>query len=278
MPRRCRSTSGGSRRSSGVKRRESEAFDAAPRRDGARRPDPAQPQGRDPASAQKVDLVRGRVEAHPDGYGFLVPDDGRTTSSCPPREMQQGHARRPRASRAIRRTTGAAAAKGEIVEVLERAQHAHRRPPARRARRAVRRRRGPAHPARHPDRARRRRGGAKPGQVVTVEIVAQPSRHSAADRRASSRCSAPTPTRAWRSRSRCASTSCRTSSRRRGARLAATPARRTVRAADARGDASTCADCRSSRSTARPRRTSTTPCSASRKGTGLPAASSRSPT
>ena len=53
-------------------------------------------------------------------------------------------------------------------------------------------------------------GGAQPGQVVIVEIVAQPSQARAAGRRAWWKCSATTPIPAWRSRSPCASTRCRT--------------------------------------------------------------------
>jgi ribonuclease R len=34
----------------------------------------------------KADLIRGTVQGHPDGYGFVVTDDeGRTSSSAPTR-------------------------------------------------------------------------------------------------------------------------------------------------------------------------------------------------
>lgn len=39
--------------------------------------------------AQKLDVVRGRVEAHPDGHGFVVPDDGSDDLYLPPAEMRQ---------------------------------------------------------------------------------------------------------------------------------------------------------------------------------------------
>ena len=106
-------------------------------------------------------------------------------------------------------------------------------------------------------------GGAQPGQVVIAEIIAQPSQARAAGRRAWSRCSATTPIPAWRSRSRCASTSCRTCFRARRSGSA----RALAGGGDGRGPptaASTCASCRSSPSTARRRRISTTPSTASR--------------
>ena len=31
----------------------------------------------------KMDLVAGRISAHKDGYGFVMPDDGESTSTCP---------------------------------------------------------------------------------------------------------------------------------------------------------------------------------------------------
>src|SRR3972149_496706 len=39
--------------------------------------------------AQKLHLVAGRVEGHPDGYGFLVPDDGGASLFLGPAEMRQ---------------------------------------------------------------------------------------------------------------------------------------------------------------------------------------------
>ncbi len=182
--------------------------------------------------AQKVDVVRGRIEAHPDGFGFLAPDDGSADLYLPPGEMKQvlhgdpvlaqpsGYDRRGRREGAHRRSRGARPL-------------AHRRPAARRARRRVRRRRGSADQHNiliEPGAT----AGAKPGQVVTAEIVVQPGRQTPADRSRGRGARRRTTTRAWRSRSRCASTSCRSSSRpgRRGSRRAS---RAMVRPADVAG-------------------------------------------
>ena len=37
----------------------------------------------------KADLIRGRVDGHPDGYGFLVPDDRSSDLFLSPHEMQK---------------------------------------------------------------------------------------------------------------------------------------------------------------------------------------------
>ncbi len=39
--------------------------------------------------AQKLDVVSGRIEAHPDGYGFVVPDDRSEDLFLAPGEMRQ---------------------------------------------------------------------------------------------------------------------------------------------------------------------------------------------
>ena len=36
----------------------------------------------------RMDLVAGRVSAHPDGYGFLIPDDGEGDLYLAPRQMR----------------------------------------------------------------------------------------------------------------------------------------------------------------------------------------------
>ncbi|HEX6005271.1 MAG TPA: ribonuclease R, partial [Burkholderiales bacterium] len=125
---------------------------------------------------EKLDLVRGRVQGHPDGYGFLIRDEGGPDLFLEHREMQKAL----HGDRVVARQSGVdrrGRPEGRIVEVLE---HAHQRlvgrlhvehgvtfvvaedkrisqdflvPPAE------------AH-------------GAKPGQVVTVDVVAQPSRHA----------------------------------------------------------------------------------------------------
>ena len=126
----------------------------------------------------KADLIRGRVEGHADGYGFLVPDEGGADMFLSAKEMEKVL----HGDRAIARQIGVdrrGRPEGKIVEVLERAntrlvgrvfsEHGvwfvvaeNRRisqdilltPPDKKA--------------------------LKPaaGQVVMVEIIEQPSRHS----------------------------------------------------------------------------------------------------
>jgi ribonuclease R len=68
----------------------------------------------------KTDLVRGRVIGHPDGYGFLVPDQGGDDLYLPPREMRS----LLNGDRAIVCVAGVdrrGRRQGALVEVLERA-------------------------------------------------------------------------------------------------------------------------------------------------------------
>jgi ribonuclease R len=126
--------------------------------------------------ARRISLLAGRVEGHPDGHGFLVPDEPGPTVFLPPSEMRQvihgdraavrveGHDSRGRPS-------------GVIVEVLERGKgrivgrlHAGHGmlvlvPEDRRISHDIL---VPAAEA----------GRAKAGEVVTVELVAQPTRHA----------------------------------------------------------------------------------------------------
>ena len=39
--------------------------------------------------ADKLDLIKGRVEGHPDGYGFLIPEDGGDDLFLGPKEMHK---------------------------------------------------------------------------------------------------------------------------------------------------------------------------------------------
>ena len=127
---------------------------------------------------EKLDLVRGRVQGHPDGFGFLVPDDGKADLFLGPKEMREVL----HGDRVVARISGTdrrGRPEGKIVEVLERGQQ-----------RIVGRLRSEhgilvvaAEDKRvsheflvPPDAA----GGAKPGQVVTAEIVAQPAKHAQA--------------------------------------------------------------------------------------------------
>jgi ribonuclease R len=69
----------------------------------------------------KADLIRGRVEGHPDGFGFLVPDEkGQADLFLPEKEM----AKVLHGDRAIARVVGMdrkGRPEGKIVEVTERA-------------------------------------------------------------------------------------------------------------------------------------------------------------
>ena len=124
----------------------------------------------------RVDLIRGRVQGHPDGFGFLVRDDRGPDLFLSPREMRQvlhGDCVVARVSGADRRGRP----EGQIVEVLE---HVHQRLVGRlheehgilfvraEERRITHEFLVPPHEA----------GAARAGQVVTVEIIAQPSKHT----------------------------------------------------------------------------------------------------
>ena len=126
--------------------------------------------------ADKLDLVRGRVQGHPDGFGFLVPDDHGPDIALGPREMQKVL----HGDRIMVRRTGVdrrGRPEGKIVEVLERKntkvvgrfydEHGALFvvPEDRRISQDVLVPPGDAH-------------GARPGQVVAVEIIEQPSFHA----------------------------------------------------------------------------------------------------
>jgi ribonuclease R len=66
----------------------------------------------------KADLIRGRVDGHPDGYGFLVPDDRSPDLFLSPHEMQKAL----HGDRVLGRAIGMdrrGRREGKIVEVLE---------------------------------------------------------------------------------------------------------------------------------------------------------------
>ncbi|MBI2314107.1 MAG: ribonuclease R [Betaproteobacteria bacterium] len=124
----------------------------------------------------KLDLIKGRVEGHPDGFGFLIPEDGSEHLFLGPKEMNQVLHR----DRVVARRTGTdRKGRGEaaIVEVLERTN-----------RRVVGRlyvERGVAFVVAENRRIsqdilvpREELGGAGSGQVVVAEIVEQPTRHA----------------------------------------------------------------------------------------------------
>ena len=123
----------------------------------------------------KLDLVTGKVQGHPDGFGFLVPDEGGDDLFLSPREMHKAL----HGDRVTGRRTGVdrrGRPEGAIVDVLERANrdvvgrlHEERgiwfvEAENRRINQDLM---IPA-PELH---------GAKSGQVVVVEIIEQPSEH-----------------------------------------------------------------------------------------------------
>ncbi len=127
-------------------------------------------------AARRIALIAGRIEGHRDGHGFLVPDEGGPPVFLPPGEMRQVlHGDRA----AVRVTESDARGRpaGEIVEVLARRNprvvgrlHSEHgvlwlAPEDRRIAQDIF---VPPHEA----------GRARPGQVVTVEIVAPPTRHA----------------------------------------------------------------------------------------------------
>jgi ribonuclease R len=126
--------------------------------------------------ARRIALVAGRVEGHPDGHGFLIPDDGAQSIFLPPHEMR-GLMHGDRAAVRVSGKDHRGRPVGTAVEVLERAKrrivgrlHAEHGvlllvPEDRRI----------AHdilvPPGEADKARA-------GQVVTVELVAPPAVHA----------------------------------------------------------------------------------------------------
>ncbi len=125
---------------------------------------------------ERMDMVRGRIIGHPDGFGFLVPDEGGDDLFMSPREMRMVL----NGDRVVARVTGIdrrGRREGSVVEVLERNTH-----------RVVGRiyfERGISFV--DPDHKRLTQeiqippedtGGAEHGQFVTAEIIAQPSRRA----------------------------------------------------------------------------------------------------
>lgn len=122
--------------------------------------------------AQKLDLVSGRVEGHPDGFGFVQPDEGDEDFYLNPRQMRKVL----HGDRVMVRQTGLdrrGRREGEIIEVIERANS------------SVVGRLQLEHDVTFVIAANRRisqriaipRGEelrAKPGEVVVVQIIAQP--------------------------------------------------------------------------------------------------------
>jgi len=124
---------------------------------------------------EKLDLVRGRVHGHPDGYGFLIPDDGSPDLFLEHKEMLKVL----HGDRVVARQSGfdrRGRPEGKIVEVLE---HAHRQLVGR-----LYVEHGVTYVVAEDKRISQdfmippgEAGAARPGQVVTIEVIAQPSRH-----------------------------------------------------------------------------------------------------
>ena len=125
---------------------------------------------------EKLDLFRGRVQGHPDGFGFLVRDEGGPDLFLGPKEMREVM----HGDRVVARISGIdrrGRPEGTIVEVLERGQQ-----------RLVGRLHSEhgildvtaedkriSHEILVPP---NESNGAKPGQVVMVELIAQPLKHA----------------------------------------------------------------------------------------------------
>ncbi len=133
-------------------------------------------------AAKRIDVVAGRIEGHRDGHGFLVPDDGGAQVFLPAAEMRQVM----HGDRAAVRISGQdprGRPLGSIVEVLERSR---RRIVGRlREVRGARGERGVLFLVPEDRRITldilippADAGSAKPGQVATVELIAQPSKHA----------------------------------------------------------------------------------------------------
>jgi ribonuclease R len=124
---------------------------------------------------QKLGLVRGRVQGHPDGFGFLVPDEGGGDLFLGPWEMSKVM----HGDRVMAREQGVdrrGRREGVIVEVLQRA---HTRVVGRLLeehgiRLVVPEDRRITHDLLIPPDAL---DGARPGQVVVAEVIQHPDRH-----------------------------------------------------------------------------------------------------
>lgn len=127
---------------------------------------------------EKIDLIRGRVEGHPDGFGFIVPEDGSDDLYLSPKEMH----RVLHGDRVLIRVSGLdrrGRREAKIVEVLE---HVNKRVVGRYYFEGgvgflIAENRRISQDILVPQELT---NGAQPGQVVTVEITTQPGTHNEA--------------------------------------------------------------------------------------------------
>ncbi len=125
---------------------------------------------------EKLDLVAGRVQGHADGFGFLVRDDKGPDMFLGPDEMRKVL----HGDRIVARISGMdrrGRPEGKIAEILERAKTHHVG--------RLQSRHGVYFVVAEDKRISQefmvppdQIGSAKAGQVVTVELIAQPARHS----------------------------------------------------------------------------------------------------
>ena len=129
----------------------------------------------------KADLVRGRVAGHPDGFGFLVPEEGGADLFLSAKEMDKVL----HGDKAIARVIGVdrkGRPEGKIVEVTERAnrhvvgrvveEHGVRFVVAENKRISQDILLAP------PEKGAKKSLKAQSGQVVMIELIEQPSKHS----------------------------------------------------------------------------------------------------
>ena len=123
----------------------------------------------------KLDLVTGTVQGHPDGYGFLVPDDGGPDLFLPPKEMHKAL----HGDRATARQVGIdrrGRPEGVVVDLLTRAN--------REVVGRIYEDRGICYLVAEDKRISQdilvppdMRAGARAGQVVVAQLIEQPSAH-----------------------------------------------------------------------------------------------------
>ena len=160
-----------------VGRREREAF-AARIAELVRRGDALQNRKGEICLTAKLDLVTGTVQGHPDGYGFVVPDAGGGELFLSAHEMHKAL----HGDKVAAKVTGIdrrGRQEGEIVEVLARANRdivgrLHEKGGVWFV--EAENRRINQDFLVPPD----ERGGAKPGEVVVIEVVQQPTLHGEA--------------------------------------------------------------------------------------------------